>query len=122
MEPVLVLTLPALLANVLERPKLASYMVEHAVKNYLYTVFVQRIADLLEVLVGTESAVNLGIIRGIISMIGRFKDRSEIYSITAELFDMRDIVYHAKYAANRLAFEVIGLQSTAVAERVDVVE
>ena len=58
-EPILVGGVPALLENVLERPESASHMIEYAVQHDLYARLVQSFADLLEILVGAEAAVDL---------------------------------------------------------------
>ena len=67
-------------------------MVKNAVKNDLYTVFMQSIANISEILICSESAVDDFVVDSVIAVLYRFKNRSEINDIEIHLFKMRDPV------------------------------
>lgn len=92
MEPVFLGACHFMLANVLELNEITSNMIEHTVKYDLYSVLVERVTNLFQILVRSETAVYGLVINGIVTVSDALKKRSEIDSVAAQTFDMRDIV------------------------------
>ena len=122
MEPVLLSAAELVLADVPESPEVAPDMVEHAVQNDPDTVFVKRVADLLEILVCAEAAVYLGVISGVVAVRGGFKYRPEVYGVAAKLLYMRDIVNDPEYLVGRFRREIVLPGAAEVSDWVDVIE
>ncbi len=87
-EPVLIGRIPALLDNVAELRKAPADVVENAVEDDLYSLLMQCVADLFEVLVRAESAVDLRIIAGVVAVCVRLKNGRKVHGVAAELLYM----------------------------------
>ena len=61
--------------HILKRPEPASDMVEHTVKDDPNAVFMQGTTDLCKVLIGSQPAVDLTVIPGIVTVRITFKQR-----------------------------------------------
>ena len=68
MEPILVWRVPSLLQNILECPEAATYMIEHAVDDNLYASLVAVLNYLAEVVICTETTVNLCIVSCVVAV------------------------------------------------------
>ena len=122
MEPVFLSAAELVLADVPESPEIAPDMVEHAVQNDPDTVFVKRVADILEILVCAEAAVYLGVISGVVAVRGGFKYRPEVDCVAAKLLYMRDIVDDPEYLVGRFRREIVLPGAAEVSDWVDVIE
>ena len=60
-------------------------MVENAVKDYAYPVFMQSVAYKPERIVVSEAAVDLFIINGIVAVLNGLEYRSEVYGVNVHL-------------------------------------
>lgn len=54
--------------NVLKSPEASADVIENAVQNYLYAVFVKLFADLCKVLICAKATIYLAVISGIIAV------------------------------------------------------
>ena len=74
-EPVFVRRVPFFLADITELREAPAYMIEYAVKNDLNAFFVKLVANLLEILVSTQTAVYFAVISCIVAVCIGFKYR-----------------------------------------------
>ena len=122
MEPVLPGAAELILADVPESPEVAADVVEYAVQDYSNAVLVERVAYLLEILVGAEAAVDPGVVRSVIAVGGTFEYRSEVNGAAAQFLYVRDIVDHTEYLVSWLRCEIVLPGAAEVSDGVDVVE
>ncbi len=111
-----------MLANVAELGEVASDVIKHTVKNYLDTVLVQRVADLLEVLIRAETAVDSLVIDGVVTMRYALKYGTKIDSVTAELLDMRDIVNELQELVRRFTRLIVLTGTAEISDGIDVIK
>ena len=119
-EPVLIRRVPLFLLHVAKRPETAADMVEHAVQHDLDAVFVQGFADSGKILVGTEAAVDLAEVAGIIAVAVGFKDGGEVHSVAAKLRDVRRPVCY--FADAVFEHTVVNTRRVAEPDRVDLIK
>ena len=100
---------------------LSSHVVENAVKDYLYAVFVESLADLCEILVGAQTCIYLGVVGGIIAMSRRLENRAEINGIYAHCLKVGYPLYYLLYPVYLARELVTGALAAAEAQRVDVI-
>lgn len=67
-EPVLVRGVPLALARVAEGPEIAAHMVEHGVDDHAHAACVQGVDHMGKVLVGTQAAVDLTQVAGVVAV------------------------------------------------------
>ena len=77
-------------ANILKRKKIAAGMIEHPIEHYPDAFFMTALHELLEIFIGSQTAVHLPIVRRVIAMRSGFKQRSDIDSAKSQLLDMPD--------------------------------
>ena len=75
-EPVLVRRFPSPMQNILKLRETAADMIEHAVQDHADPRCVKVFADLLEILVGAQSAVDLLVVPRVIAVRIRLKGRA----------------------------------------------
>jgi hypothetical protein len=80
-KPVFIRTVLPLFLKITKRPKIPAHVVEYTVKDNAYAVFVKRVGNLFEVLICAESAVELEVIGGVISVFGGLKERTEKHGV-----------------------------------------
>ena len=115
-------TLPVLL-NVLKADEITSHMVENTVQNNSDAVCVKVSANLFEIVVCTQTAVNCLVINGIIAVLCGLEKRSQVNGVYVHFFEMRDPLgdlFDAVYGSFG-GLMAIGF-SPAEAQRVNVVE
>ena len=97
-------------------------MIENAVKHDFYAVFMQSIAHISEILISSESAVDDFVVDSVVTVLYRFKNRSEVNDIEVHLFKMRnpiDDLANSRYRSfGRFG---AGLFTAAESERINMV-
>ena len=88
-KPILIGRVLTVFKNILKCPEASSDMIEYTVKNYFDSCAVKLGANLLKILICTQSAINFLIISGVVAVRVRFKNRRKINSIRTKLIDMR---------------------------------
>ena len=121
LEPVAVARPLTLLLNIDELGKFPSYMVENAVKDDPDAVFVELVADEAEGIVVAETTVNGLVVNGIVAVLDRLENGSEVNGVNIHLLEMRYPVEHLVETVDHIA-SVIEFGCSAEAERVDVVD
>ena len=119
-EPVLVWGIPFLLLHILKCPEASSDMIEYAIQHNFDAVLVQRFADGGEILVGTETAVHLAEIAGVVAVAVGLKNRGEVHGIAAERCNMRRPV--ADLADARNGHAVVYARRIAEADGIDLIK
>ena len=94
-------------------------MVKHAVQNNADAVFAQHGANLFERSVVAETAVNAAVVNGVVSVAAALKHRIKQNDIHTELLKMLHTVEDLVQTVG--LHMVVFLGSTAVAERINVV-
>ena len=87
-EPVLIGGVPLLFLYVPEGPEASAHMVEHPVQHHFDAMAVEGLADLGEVRVGAQSAVNFAIIPGVVAVAVALKDGGEVQRVHPQLLHM----------------------------------
>ena len=95
-------------------------MIENAVEQYSDTVLMQGIANTLEALVVTQTAVDLFVVDGIIAVLCALKYRIEQDTVDAHLLEMGDKVNDLVQSVVQL--KIILFRRSAKAERINVVD
>ena len=109
----------AALLNISEREKVASDMVEYAVQNDADPFLVQGIADTLKAFVIAQTAVDLFVVDGIVTVAAALKNRVEYNTVHAHFLEMGDKVVELIQAVIQL--KIILFRRSAEAERIDVI-
>ena len=110
-KPVFVRAVPTLFLHVAERPEAAPHMVEHAVEQNFDARRMQRRADLLEVVVRAQAAVDLVVVAGVVAVGIALKQRVEQHAGRAQTLDVLHPVQHAQNAVVvRLGLVAVVLQ------------
>ena len=97
-EPVLVGAVPALFLHIAERPKAAPHVVEHAVQQHADARRMQGGADLLQVVVGAQAAIDLVVIAGVVAVGVALEQGIEQHAGRAQFFDVVHPVQHTQQA------------------------
>ena len=93
-EPVLIGRVPALLDNVAELREAPADVIENAVEHDLYSLLMQCVADLFEVLIRAESAVDLRVIAAVEAVCVRLKNARKLHHLHPELLYMIHPIKH----------------------------
>ena len=80
--------------NILKLRETAADMIEHAVQDHADPRCVKVFADLLEILVGAQSAVDLLVVPRVIAVRIRLKDRTKVDRSDPEFLKVRDPFLH----------------------------
>ena len=88
--PVLVLRILPVLFNVLKGKKISPRVVEHAVQNHPNPLSVALLHKSGQVFIGAKTAVQLFVIRSLIPMAHRFKQRADVQRAASDLPHMPD--------------------------------
>ena len=107
-EPVLIGAVPALLQHILEGPEATAHMVEHGVEQDADSLGVERVTDGFQILVGTQAAIHLPIVPGVVAMAVTLEKRVEQHRIGACLGDGVHPVQNPKDAMGLYAVIVLG--------------
>ena len=97
-EPIFVGAVPLFLLHVLERPKAAAHVVEHAVQQHADARRVQGCADLLEVVVGAQAAIDLVVVAGVVTVGVALEQGVEQHTGRAQRLDVVYPIQHPQQA------------------------
>ncbi len=84
LEPVNVRALLAALEHVPEGPEAATHVVEHAVQKHADALLVAGVHDVAKIVRGTQAAVNLGVVVGVIAVRAALEDRVQNETVGAQ--------------------------------------
>ena len=88
MKPVTIGTFPFFLPDILKCPEASAHMVKHTVKHHLQTCLMNGTTDCRQILLRSQTPINLPVISGIISMIITVHQRIKKDAGRSCLFDM----------------------------------
>ena len=120
MEPVLVGGVPFLFLHVPEGPEAPAHMVEHAVQHHPDAVGVEDLHHLGKVLVGSQAAVHLPVVPGVVAMAVAVEDGGEVEGAGPQLLDMGGPV--PDFADAAYGYAVVFLGRAAEAQGIDLIE
>ena len=120
MEPILIRRVPFFLLHIAEGPETAANVIEYPVEHDPDAVVVQRAAHGGKIVIGTQAAINLAKIAGVVAMAVRLKDGRKINGVDAEFYQMVGPIGDLLDAVDRLA--VVDARCTAKTDGTDLIE
>ena len=119
-EPILVRRVPFILLDILERPETASNVVEHTVEDNADAVAVQAGANVGEIGIGAQSAVDAAEITGVVAVRVGLEEGREVDRVRTQCADMFDPVTDLADAA--LVYAVIDARCAAETDRINLIK
>ena len=95
---------------------ISAHVVENAVQNNSYAVFMESGADLREVLIRAETLIYRVIVGGIIAVLEGLKNRSEVNGVEVHFFKVGYPLDYFQYPAFFARFRKFGAKFFAAAE------